>query len=139
MKEKLKELFKRTPYGVKVKAIGWDESIDEEVEIEAEVESVNTDGYLYLKGDDSGYQYHIDDVELVLRNIDDLTDKEKKELLVALFGKKKSSDFVVGEGGVIQWIDKTNGEKGFYVEYVTFDPMMCKIYTEFLLEHHIKF
>lgn len=139
MGNKIKELFMRIPYGVKVIAPSWDDDADEEITIFSEVYELCTDGYLRLKEDETGDQYYIDDVKLCLRPLSSLTEKEKRELLNRLFTDKDMDKFRVLDKGVVQEIEHESSTKNFEVLYPTFDPKQCSIYVDFLYEHQIDF
>jgi len=139
MNNKIKELFMRIPYGVKVMAPGWDDDVNEEITIISEVYELCTDGYLRLKEDETGDQYYIDDVKLCLRPLSALTEKEKRELLNRLFTDEHMNKFTVLDKGVVQEIEHESSTKNFEVLYPTFDPKQCSIYVDFLYDHQIDF
>lgn len=72
-----KDIFARIPYGVKVQVLDWDEEAEEEIEVIAEVYEINRDGY--LRCSDIDYQYNVDNVKLMLRRMDSMSEKEEEE------------------------------------------------------------
>ena len=72
-----KDIFARIPYGVKVQVLDWDEEAEEEIEVIAEVYEINRDGYLRCA--DIDYQYNVDNVKLMLRRMDSMSEKEEEE------------------------------------------------------------
>ena len=136
--KKYLELLQRMPYGVKVYATGWDDDADEEISIISEVREINSDGYLRLKDDDSCYQYDIDDIQLVLCPLDEISDEAKSVLMQRLFGKYKK-DFQLNKDGSITEKDKEVNLDNFEIHYPTFSPQQCDIYVQWCLEFNVDF
>lgn len=126
------------PYGVKVYATGWDDDADEEISIISEVREINSDGYLRLKEDESGYQYHLDDVSLVLCPFSEISPSAKESLMKRLFGKHMEK-FRMDKSGAIMEKDKEVEIDHFEVNYPTFNPKQCNVYVQWCLENQVDF
>ena len=72
-----KDIFARIPYGVKVQVLDWDEVGCEELEVITEVYEMNRDGYLRMV--DIDYEFSLDNVTLLLRPLESMTEDEEKE------------------------------------------------------------
>lgn len=137
--KKYLELLQRMPYGVKVYATGWDDDADEEISIISEVHEINSDGYLRLKEDESGYQYHLDDVQLVLCSFDEISDDAKSVLMERVFGKRNKRYFQLNKDGSITEKDKEVELDHFEIHYPTFSPQQCDIYVQWCFEYNVDF
>lgn len=90
----LKDLCARLPYGVKVRALGWDDDVLKRVEISLKIYSISIpDNKVYLEGNDYGVNYlEIDDCLLYLRPISSMTDEEMDKLFDILKIDKDGKD-----------------------------------------------
>jgi hypothetical protein len=75
------EICARLPYGVKITTEIWDEDTLTESEATLKVYSVNADRYVYVNTDEETIQLYADNVTMLLRPMDDMTEKEKAEYI----------------------------------------------------------
>lgn len=111
----LEELAMRLPYGVKCSVLDWDEEEEVEVEVDATLYEINSDGYCRFS--DIDYQYDVDSVTPLLRYADSLTKDELKDAAHACLG------------GVI-----LEGENGALIS-VHHDPNYGEVHTEFDMDY----
>ena len=73
----LKDLTARLPYNVKIPIIDWDEDIQEEVQVDATLYSINTDGYVRTL--ESDYEFDITSIKPYLFPLSSMTEEQQEE------------------------------------------------------------
>lgn len=115
------DLCGRLPYGVMVKAIGWDVEKNQDVEVAVQVYSVNTDGHVEFGINDYDIEeYLVDDCKPYLRPMSSMTEEEMIDFLqikgLSQVSKRFINDFKNGNFGImgnisnyarnIDWLNK---------------------------------
>ena len=73
----LKDLTARLPYNVKFPIIDWDDDIQEEIQVNATLYSINKDGYVRTL--ESDYEFDITSIKPYLFPLSSMTEEQKKE------------------------------------------------------------
>ena len=94
------EVCARLPYGVKVLTAVWNEENGTESNEALQVYSANADKYVYVNTDDETIQLYADEVTLLLRPMDDMTESEKEEYI----GLFEGMPFCPEPQKQIQWL-----------------------------------
>lgn len=76
----LKDLTARLPYNVKFPIIDWDDDIQEEIQVNATLYSINKDGYVRTL--ESDYEFDITSIKPYLFPLSAMTEEQKKKLKV---------------------------------------------------------
>lgn len=106
------DLYGRLPYGVMVKAIGWDAENNQEVEVAVRVYSINTDDYVEFGINDYDIEeYLIDDCKPYLRPMSSMTEEEEQEyrsLCAIQFDELADADTTIFYFDTIESVDWLN-------------------------------
>lgn len=73
----IRDISARLAYGVKCPVFDWDDDIQEEVQVDATIHSINKDGYVSMSEIDYGFS--ISNIKPYLIPISSMTDEQEKE------------------------------------------------------------
>lgn len=125
----LKDLTARLPYNVKFPIIDWDDDIQEEVQVDATLYSINKDGY--VRALESDYEFDITSIKPYLFPLSNMTDEMLEELNTNGFFKYRDSITNVSH---LESNGKVSEEIYTYIDIETISFLM-----EFFYSHHIDF
>lgn len=120
----LKDLTARLPYNVKFPIIDWDDDIQEEVQVNATLYSINKDGYVRTL--ESDYEFDITSIKPYLFPMSSMTEEQYDE-----FEKIVSDDYLEN----IQ-ITKEMREK---VDFITHFPIYCPNVIDWFDKNHFDY